>query len=401
MLDRLTIERLESASSGGPIVVGLSGGGDSRALLHLLQQSFSASRLHAVIIDHALRPGSEADAAAARASAEAAGVAATIVRLSWPQGPNRAQEAARAARYEALCNTARALNARVIAVGHTRDDQAETVLLRAQRGSGWRGLAGMAPIAPAPIWPAGRGIWLARPLLTHRRAALRDLLREHGVAWIEDPANANFDFARVRGRAALASLEHAGLDPMRFARLAERLRAHADAIDDEALAVVAATVRYEGDAIRIDRSQWRGSMAEQERALAALIAAAGGADRMPPQDGLAGLIATERAATLAGALIRPSRDALRLSRDPGALKGRADGAAPPSPLPLQPEIEAVWDNRLALQVAEPGWSVVTQNGTPVLCRGEERLELPHVRHFWLLRERVEHLLGRINDTKIV
>src|SRR5690606_14092205 len=215
MLDRLTIERLEAASGGGTVIVALSGGGDSLALLHLLKDALGAPRLHAVVIDHALRAGSADDARTAHGLALSAGVEAEIVTLDWPAGPSRAQSAARDARYAALCERTRALGARAIAAGHTRDDQAETVLLRAERGSGWRGLAGMAPFAPAPIWPEGRELWLARPLLALRREALRAYLRERGAPWIEDPANVNPDFARVRARQALVELEQSGLNPMR------------------------------------------------------------------------------------------------------------------------------------------------------------------------------------------
>ena len=87
----------------------------------------------------------------------------------------------------------------------------ETVLMRAAAGSNWRGLAGMAPLAPVPLWPEGRGLMLARPLLGARREALRKMLRARGAEWIEDPANADPAFERVRARAALSALEAKGL----------------------------------------------------------------------------------------------------------------------------------------------------------------------------------------------
>src|SRR5512143_2920461 len=128
MLDRATVERIAAEAGGGPVLVGLSGGGDSAALLHLLKDQFGAHRLHAVIVDHALRVGSEADARRAVAFAQSLNVTAEILTLTWPEGANRAQQAARRARYQALSDVARAISARVIALGHTADDQAETVM---------------------------------------------------------------------------------------------------------------------------------------------------------------------------------------------------------------------------------------------------------------------------------
>lgn len=400
MLDRLTIERLEQVSAGGAIIVALSGGGDSVALLHALSAAYGSKRLRAVVVDHALREGSAKDATIALASASALGVEAEIVTLAWPQGPSRAQSAAREARYAALCERARTLGASVIATGHTRDDQAETVLLRAARGSSWRGLTGMQELTPVPLWPEGRGLWLARPLLRQRRSALRNYLRGQGARWVEDPANANPDFARVRARATLAELETAGLDSMRFAALAERLAAPARALDDAALTLIGAAVSFDADAAIHDRARWQAPEPIAERALSVLLAAAGGAARAPASEGLAAELERGKSFTLSGALARPIAAGFRISRDPGALTGRADGATRPPPLGLNAEIETVWDRRLALTSGEPGWSVVTEEGAPVLARGAERRSIAAAAPSWLLWPRVQHLLGRINDTKI-
>lgn len=391
MLDRLTIERLEAAAGEGPVLIALSGGGDSVALLHLFAERFGAARVRAAVVDHALRAGSAEDAQRAAAFAAEAGVVADILTLHWPDGPKRAQASARAARYGALCAHARAIGACVIAVGHTRDDQAETVLLRAARESGWRGLAAMQALAPAPLWPEGRGLWLARPLLHARRDDLRAWLRERGAAWIEDPANTNADFARVRARAALAS---AGLDPMRFAAIAERLSAFARDLDEAALALIDAAVSFQDDVIVLDPAAWSGAAQVRARALSVLIAAAGAAQRAPDvSPELTGTF------TLAGALVRHSKSSVRISRDPGALHGRADGTAGVAALALEPGKTVVWDARLALKMMEPGWVVAAEASGPVLLRGQERRSVAASDAKWLLRVRVEHLLGRINANK--
>lgn len=393
MLDRLTIERTEALCGAQPLIVALSGGGDSVALLHLLAEQCGTARLHAIVIDHALREGSAADAAQARDIAEALGVRAEIIRIDWPNGPKRAQASARDARYAALAAAARRLKARVIVTGHTRDDQAETVLMRAARGSSWRGLAGMRALAPAPIWPEGRGVWLARPLLDARREDLRTLLRARDARWIEDPANANADFARVRARQVLADPK---LDAMRFAVLAERLQPRAVALDEAAHTLIAAAATFEDDAIVVNSAHWQAAPAICARALSVLFAAAGGQSRArefaSDQD-------MSRAFTRDGALLRPTTQGFQITRDPGALSGRADGAKPPQPLLLALHEEAVWDNRLALTAREPGWSVSTAHGKPVLTRGAEQESIANAGANWLLLPRVDHLLGRINDTK--
>lgn len=399
MLDHLAIERMLVKAGEGPILVALSGGGDSVALLHLLTDELGPARSRAVVVDHALREGSAADASKAAEIARAAGVSAEVATLSWTGGSNRAHEAAREARYAALCAIARKLDARVIATGHTLDDQAETVLLRGARGSGLRGLAAMRALTPAPIWPEGRGLWLARPLLSARREALREYLRVRQAGWIEDPANANEVYARVRARYALAKLENAGLDPVRLAALAERLGSHTRAVDEAAAALIQSAAEFIDDEIRIERTAWRGDVEVRRRALSALVTAAGAGQREPAADQVAALEDAMIAdgfsgATLAGAMVQVRRaNTLVLRRDRGALEGRADGAQPLAPLALPAGKEVVWDRRAALTAPDAGWSVVFENGAALLTRGEERAALAVAAPHWLLRERVQHVLG--------
>lgn len=395
-LDRETIERAEAIE--GPLLIALSGGGDSTALLNLLVGRFGARRLTAVVVDHGLRDDSANDAARAAGFAEALGVGAKVLRLAWPDGPKRAQADARHHRYAALCKAARKAGAGCIMLGHTRDDQAETVLLRAARGSSWRGLAGMRAVAPAPLWPQGRGLTIARPLLKSRRADLRAYLRARGAGWIDDPANANADFARVRARQELAALEAAGFDPMRLVALAEALAPRAAQLDRQAAALIKRAVRFEGDLAHIDLAAWEGREAVRVRAFAVLIAAAAGAAREPGADQAGTLEAALdgaefKAATLGGALIRRRNRAAVLSRDPGALAGRADGVGPPAPLPLPEGQAVVWDGRLELTMAESGWAVAVEAGAPVLRSGTARAPLEAARPRWLLAERCAHALG--------
>lgn len=371
MLDRLTIERMLAWTGDRPVLVALSGGGDSVALLYMLAAELGASRLRAVIVDHALREGSDSDANRAQGFAAELGVSAEVLTLKWEAGANRAQQAAREARYRAICDYARAHGLNAIAAAHTADDQAETVLMRAANGSTWRGLAGMAPFAFAPLWPEGRGIALARPLLAARREELRGYLRDRRADWIEDPANANPKFERVRVRQRLAALEEGGFDPSRLVRLAMRLRARTAALDVAAHALISRAVDI-SFAPSIRREAWNGPAEVRWRALSVLIAAAAGASREPPWTEMPHLeakimSAPHRGVTHSGVDFIASRDRVTLLRGLGGAMGRADGVPPQMPLDLLENVEAIWDGRLAITAPEPGWRIVPARNGPRLA----------------------------------
>ncbi len=400
MLDRVTIERATAKAPDAPIAIALSGGGDSSALLHLLVEELGAARLRALVVDHGLREGSHADAGRALGFARALGVEGEILTLDWPLGPKRTQQAARRARYAALCDAARKHGARVVALAHTADDQAETVLMRAAGGSGWRGLAGIAAIAPAPVWPEGRGIRLVRPLLGARREELRALLRHRGACWIEDPANANVAFERVRVRKRLADMEAQGFDPLRLTRLADDLLGRVVRVDRAAADLIARAARFEGERIVVSRAAWDGDSEVRRRALAVLLLAAAGGERAPDAQALARLDAAMQSsdfpgATLGGAALTAAKAGVVLRRDPGALLGRADGAGGVAALALNAGEEAVWDGRLRLTMAEPGWSVdIGPNCAPVLRRCGAALSPGEAgaAASWLLADHVAHLV---------
>ncbi len=399
MLEASTVALLKQRAGKGPILVALSGGGDSVALLHVLAGCVGSKRLRAVIVDHRLREGSARDAERARQIARSLDVAVRLQELSWPEDAGRGHDAARALRYTALFGEAREHGARIIATGHTRDDQAETVFMRAARGSGLRGLAGMRAFAPAPLWPEGRGLVLARPLLAARRAALRAELEARGAAWIEDPANEDERFARVRARRLLAQFEREGLDPMRFAVLADRLQSHVEATDRQAAALIADTALFREDEIVLQRSRWAGPRSVRVRALEAVIIAASGARRGPAGPGIelidAALVKGDfDGATLGGAWLQQRGLHIIVRRDPGALFGRAGGVPPIAPLALPPQVQTVWDGRVALTMPSPGWSVVFEGSAPLLRQGEERRPLAAASPQWLLKERVQHILGQ-------
>ena len=232
---RLAVRRaLAPLEAPATVVVGLSGGADSLALA--AATAFEAPRLGlralAVTVDHGLQPGSADAAAAAARTATGLGLDAVVVqaRVGTDGGP---EAAARAARYTALRASARTAGATAILVGHTLDDQAETVLLGLARGSGAASLQGMAAASDLD------GIALLRPLLDVRREITRAACRAEGLEPWDDPHNVEPRFARVRVRERVMPMLEAELGPgiaEALARTAEQLRedaaAFAEMIDE-------------------------------------------------------------------------------------------------------------------------------------------------------------------------
>ncbi len=181
------------------LVVAISGGSDSTALLHLLHDRLKGAakpRLVAVTVDHRLRRGSAAEAKAVAEACAALGVEHRTAAWKGRKPSSGLQEAARLARYELLRQTARDVGADAVVTGHTQDDQIETAIMRGERAAG-RGLSGMAD---AVLYKGD--CWVLRPLLAVRRDALQAGLRHAGVTWIDDPSNHDDRFERVRLRQA-------------------------------------------------------------------------------------------------------------------------------------------------------------------------------------------------------
>ncbi|MBM3269511.1 MAG: tRNA lysidine(34) synthetase TilS, partial [Candidatus Sericytochromatia bacterium] len=164
------------------VAVGFSGGPDSCALLHAMVAA-GVGGLLGVHVDHGMRPESAGDAAAAAALAAAWGVPCQVVRLATAP---RNETEAREGRHAALAAAGR----RIVALGHTADDQVETLLLRIARGTGIAGLRGMSAFEPGPA-----GAAIVRPLLELPRDAIMAYLDRHGIVPLEDPTNADPTFA--------------------------------------------------------------------------------------------------------------------------------------------------------------------------------------------------------------
>ncbi|WP_341991708.1 tRNA lysidine(34) synthetase TilS [Azorhizobium sp. AG788] len=235
------------------ILIGVSGGPDSTALL-LLARTWRYGLLDGpgflvATVDHGLRPESAAEAAAVGELCYRLGIPHVILPWRGPKPRNGVQEAARDERFALLRAFARENRVSALALAHTLDDQAETVLFRLCRGSGIGGLAAMRPMTRR------NGLTVLRPFLDVPKARLVATLEASETPFVRDPSNADPKFARPRLRALAPVLENEGLDAERLALLARRA-ARADAALEVAVDAAQARVGLgrwgEGAEIRLD-----------------------------------------------------------------------------------------------------------------------------------------------------
>jgi len=209
------------------LVLAVSGGPDSTALMVLAalwrKSLKNKPALLAVTIDHGLRKESKGEAAAAGRLARKLGISHRTLRWSGKKPKTGLQQAARHARYRLLAEAARKARAAHILTAHTRDDQAETVLIRLLRGSGVTGLAAMARISGLPGDGAGQ-MKLIRPLLDISKSRLIATLKAAKIPFADDPSNYDPRFTRARLRALMPELAREGLDAGRLSLLARRLK---------------------------------------------------------------------------------------------------------------------------------------------------------------------------------
>lgn len=177
------------------ILIAVSGGSDSLALMLQLAENFTPQQLSVATVDHQLRTESAQEAKGVGMQAHALGL--DHETLVWNPTDRASSADAREARYGLLASHAKKIDASIIALGHTLDDQAETLVMRAIRmgaDSETRGLAGMGE------WASYRDIKLWRPLLNQSRYALRNHLLDLSMPWTDDPSNEKISSERVRVR---------------------------------------------------------------------------------------------------------------------------------------------------------------------------------------------------------
>ena len=299
-----------------PIVLAVSGGGDSTALMHLAARALTADQLVIVSVDHGLRDGSADEIAEVAAQARDLGLRHHAASWTW-NGKGNLQAAARAGRWAALRAAASEHCATWVWMGHTQDDQIETALMRLARGSGVDGLTGMYPQIRRD------GLRIGRPLLAMERADLRDWLRAEGIGFSDDPSNDDPRFDRIRARQLMQQLQSLGLTRKRLLQTIDHMQVAHVSLQTAARNFAQDHVRQDagdllltGDVLDIDRSD------APRRVLAAAIGWVASRDYRPRFDQLrkaARQVREGRKVTLAGVVMTPeSAGVTRITREAAA-----------------------------------------------------------------------------------
>ncbi len=312
-----------------PLGLAVSGGGDSVALLLL---SYDAGMdLRCVTVDHGLRPGSADEAAWVGRLCADLGVPHEVLRWQGWDGAGNLQDQARRARLSLIADWARRKGVAAVALGHTQDDQAETVLMRLARRAGVDGLSAM------PARRAALGVTWLRPLLGMGREELRAFLRARGQGWIEDPSNQALRFDRVKARHALAALAPLGITAAGLAGVAAQMRAAREALERQTLEAARAVARVEAGDVVFDRAGFLALPGEIRRRLfvGALrwVASAEYGPRAAPLAALLEGIAAGQGGTLGGCRIVQRRGLIRVTREGQAVRGKTAA------------LGALWDGR--------------------------------------------------------
>ena len=308
----------------------VSGGGDSMALLHAAA-GLDGVNVRAVTVDHGLRPEARGEAELVARTCAELGVAHDI--LTWDGWDNRGnlQGAAREARYALMRDWAGAQGIDAIALAHTRDDQAETVLMRLARKGGVDGLSAMSPLRRAD------GITWLRPFLDVGRGGLRAVLQDIGATWVEDPSNDDPRFDRIRVRGAMAGLAEIGIDAATLSAVARNMQTARDALDAVTAEALGAHTTLMGGDVVIQRAGFAAQTSEiRRRMLLEALKWVASAAYGPRASALGDLETTVMGGgrhTVHGCLIDADKTTITIGREWNAISG------------VTAQIGQVWDGR--------------------------------------------------------
>ena len=315
------------------VAVAASGGGDSMALLDLARAACAerAVDLAAVSVNHGLRAEAADEAALVAAYCATHDIPHHILQWDGKAARGNLMAQARAARYRLIAEWARGADMACVMLGHTRDDQAETLLMALSRAAGLDGLSGMDQRF------ARDGMTFTRPLLAASRDDLRAYLRAQGLRWADDPSNDDPAFERVRMRKALPMLAELGITPQALATTADAARMGLGAVRLAVMRAIPQAVAFEaGDVIlRLNPRDMIAPEVERRLTLAALAYVSGSSQpvrAMALAQLEAGLLSRAKH-TLAGCVItRAPRGETRFTRE---------AAAAGAPVPM----DRTWDGR--------------------------------------------------------
>lgn len=291
------------------------------ALLHLAVAA--GCRVAVATVNHGLRPEAADEAAAVARVCAGLAVPHQVLHWRW-DGRGNLQDAARRGRVALLAEWAGGAGVAAVALGHTQDDVAETLLMRLSRKAGVDGLAAMAPRRNVD------GVAFLRPLLAVSRAELRGWLVARGIGWAEDPSNRNPRFERVRARAAVAALADLGVGADDLAALAQRMADVRAALEVQVAEAAARVARLQAGDVLIDHQGFASLPVEiRRRLLLAAVLWINSAEYGPRGADLERFrqaAEAGRAATLAGCQMAATKGLLRLGREPRAVAGLAVAA---------------------------------------------------------------------------
>lgn len=338
----------------GPVAVAVSGGPDSMALAVLVRDwaAETGRAVHALTVDHGLRPEAAAEADGVAKALRRAGIPADVLHHEGDIPTRDIQSAARSIRFALIGRWMAASGWRALLLAQHREDQAETVLLRLARGSGVDGLSAIAPVTQRD------GLILIRPLLEVPKARLEATVAASDLPVVRDPTNADRSHARVRMRALSETLAAEGMTPQRLADTARRMaRARA--------ALEAARDAFLRDAVRADAAGFAtvdpaafADLPEEVglRVLSHLTRVLGGGGYPPREERVealhravaAGPDGLKGGRTLAGCRVLPWRGRVLICREPRATAE-----------PVRASDGTVWDGRYICQLSSVPSGAVT------------------------------------------